>query len=95
MRKRKHNRLIDIAMNAGFENPASFSDAFKKPFWANTFPFRRSTGWKFMNRCRAARFPLSFHRVNLFPDVPEHETITSIYLPLQRVGPATACDPKL
>jgi len=28
-------------------------------------------------------FPLYFHRVNLFPDVPEHEWITDIYLPLR------------
>ena len=27
-------------------------------------------------------FPCFFHRVNLFPDVPEHEMITDIYLPL-------------
>ena len=28
-------------------------------------------------------FPLFFHRVNSFPDVPEHEMITDIYLPLK------------
>ena len=28
-------------------------------------------------------FPYFFHRVNLFPDVPEHELITDIYLPLK------------
>ena len=28
-------------------------------------------------------FPVYFHRVNLFPDVPEHEWITDIYLPLR------------
>jgi AraC family transcriptional regulator len=28
-------------------------------------------------------FPLFFHRVNLFPDIPEHEAIIDIYLPLQ------------
>jgi AraC family transcriptional regulator len=28
-------------------------------------------------------FPLYFHRVNMFPDVPEHEWITDIYLPLK------------
>lgn len=27
-------------------------------------------------------FPCFFHRVSLFPDVPEHEMITDIYLPL-------------
>ena len=29
-------------------------------------------------------FPLFFHRVTSFPDVPEHEMITDIYLPLKR-----------
>lgn len=28
-------------------------------------------------------FPCFFHRVNLFPDIPEHEIITDIYLPLK------------
>ncbi|WP_026179877.1 AraC family transcriptional regulator [Hahella ganghwensis] len=28
-------------------------------------------------------FPLFFHRVSFFPEVPEHEMITDIYLPLQ------------
>jgi AraC family transcriptional regulator len=28
-------------------------------------------------------FPLYLHRVNMFPDVPEHEWITDVYLPLQ------------
>ena len=28
-------------------------------------------------------FPCFFHRVNLFPDVPEHEMITDIFLPLR------------
>jgi AraC family transcriptional regulator len=28
-------------------------------------------------------FPMYFHRLNMFPDVPEHEWITDIYLPLR------------
>jgi AraC family transcriptional regulator len=27
-------------------------------------------------------FPCFFHYINLFPEVPEHELITDIYLPL-------------
>jgi AraC family transcriptional regulator len=30
-----------------------------------------------------ADFPLFFHRVNLFPDIAEHEMITDIYMPLK------------
>ncbi len=29
-------------------------------------------------------FPLFFQRVEFFPDVPEHEAVTDVYLPLQR-----------
>ncbi len=28
-------------------------------------------------------FPIFFHRITLFPDVPEHEMLTDVYLPLQ------------
>jgi AraC family transcriptional regulator len=28
-------------------------------------------------------FPLYFQRVSFFPDVPEHETVTDVYLPLK------------
>ena len=31
-------------------------------------------------------FPLYFQRVNLFPDVPEHEAVTDVFLPLKQVG---------
>lgn len=33
-------------------------------------------------------FPLFLQRVTFFPDVPEHETITDIYLPLSAPSPA-------
>jgi AraC family transcriptional regulator len=32
-------------------------------------------------------FPLFFERVELFPDVPEHEAVTDVYLPLKRSEP--------
>jgi AraC family transcriptional regulator len=28
-------------------------------------------------------FPLYYQRISFFPDVPEHETITDIFLPLK------------
>ena len=31
-------------------------------------------------------FPLYFQRVSLFPDVPEHEAVTDVFLPLKQVG---------
>jgi len=31
----------------------------------------------------AGDFPVFFHYVNVGPDVPEHEMITDVYLPLR------------
>lgn len=39
--------------------------------------------WLAQNDEELRDFPLFFERVTLFPDVPEHETITDIYLPLK------------
>ena len=54
---RKHNQIIDIAISAGFENPESFSHAFKKTFGQTPSQFRKKPEWKswqekyqFMNR---------------------------------------------
>jgi AraC family transcriptional regulator len=43
---RKHNRIIDIALNAGFENPESFSHAFKKLFGQTPSQFRNKAEWQ-------------------------------------------------
>ena len=42
----KGYKLIDIAMDAGFENPESFSRAFKKTFGQTPSEFRKSPKWK-------------------------------------------------
>lgn len=39
-------RIIDIALNAGFENPESFSRAFKRVFDQTPSLFRKSPAWK-------------------------------------------------
>src|SRR5690606_5612768 len=36
----------------------------------------------------ARDFPLFFERIAFFPDVPDHETITDIFLPLQDIVPS-------
>ena len=43
---RTNNRIIDIAMGAGFENPESFSHAFKKSFGQTPSQFRTKPEWK-------------------------------------------------
>jgi AraC family transcriptional regulator len=43
---RKHNRIIDIAMNAGFESPEAFSRAFKKAFGQTPTQFREIPAWE-------------------------------------------------
>lgn len=39
-------RIIDIALDAGFENPESFSRAFKNAFGQTPSEFRRNPAWK-------------------------------------------------
>jgi AraC family transcriptional regulator len=41
----KHYRIIDIALQAGFENPESFSRIFKKTFGQTPTQFRRKPEW--------------------------------------------------
>ncbi len=40
-----HVRVIDIALQAGFENPESFSRAFKKAFGQSPSQFRKQPAW--------------------------------------------------
>jgi AraC family transcriptional regulator len=40
-----HEQVIDIAIDAGFENPESFSRAFKKIFGQTPSQFRREPDW--------------------------------------------------
>lgn len=42
----RHYRIIDIAMESGFENPESFSRAFKKAFGQTPSQFRNKPEWK-------------------------------------------------
>jgi AraC family transcriptional regulator len=41
-----HTRIIDIALEAGFENPESFSRAFKNTFGQTPSQFRRNPVWQ-------------------------------------------------
>lgn len=42
----RRRRVIDIALEAGFENPESFSRAFKKSFGQTPSQFRRQPAWQ-------------------------------------------------
>ena len=42
----RHSRIIDIALAAGFENPESFSRAFKNTFGQTPFQFKKHPAWK-------------------------------------------------
>lgn len=42
----EHRQIIDIALEAGFENPESFSRAFKKSFGQTPSQFRKQPAWK-------------------------------------------------
>lgn len=41
-----HVRIIDIALEAGFENPESFSRAFRKTFGQSPSQFRKQPAWQ-------------------------------------------------
>ena len=41
-----HERITDIALNAGFENPESFSRAFKSAFGQTPSAFRKQPQWQ-------------------------------------------------
>ena len=45
----RSDRIIDIALDTGFENPESFSRAFKNTFGQTPSEFRRSPAWKEWN----------------------------------------------
>ena len=45
----EHCRIIDIALDAKFENPESFSRAFKKIFGQTPTEFRKEPGWASWN----------------------------------------------
>jgi AraC family transcriptional regulator len=42
----EHTRIIDIALEAGFENPESFSRAFKNMFGQTPSQFRKNPAWE-------------------------------------------------
>jgi len=46
----KHYRIIDIAMDAGFQNPESFSRAFKNVFEQTPSQFRKKPEWSSWNK---------------------------------------------
>jgi len=71
---RGHERVIDIAMDAGFENAESFSRAFKKMFGQTPSQFRKNPEWEawcekyqFLNKERVHRMITGKHnqQVNL------------------------------
>lgn len=43
---RRHERIIDIALDAGFESPEAFSRAFRQVFGQSPSQFRKSPQWQ-------------------------------------------------
>jgi AraC family transcriptional regulator len=59
----KLDRVIDIALDAGFENPESFSRAFKNTFGQTPSEFRRNPAWKPWNE--RYKFPIRERKQNM------------------------------
>lgn len=67
---RKQTRIIQIAMGAGFENPESFSHAFKKTFGQTPSQFKKQPEWKLWHETYAvlhqgARPPMNADQRNM------------------------------
>jgi len=58
----EQRRITDIALEAGFENPESFSRAFKKTFGQTPSQFRQQPAWQHWNE--KFQFPNNRERVN-------------------------------
>lgn len=57
------DRIIDIALDAGFENPGSFSRAFKNTFGQTPSEFRKNPAWKQWNE--RYKFPTRERKQNM------------------------------
>lgn len=69
-------KLIDIALDAGFKNPESFSRAFKKTCGQTPSQFRNTPEWK------------PWHKSDFFiePKETDHMTVTIVNFPETKVG---------
>jgi AraC family transcriptional regulator len=66
-------RIVDIALDAGFENPESFSRAFKKAFGQTPTEFRIEPAWKPWNE--RYQFPNARRNVLMEVKIIHFETI--------------------
>lgn len=69
----KAERIIDIALDARFENPESFSRAFKNTFGQTPSEFRNNPAWQHWNE--QYKFPIRERRNNMEVKIVECEPI--------------------
>lgn len=67
----KREKIADIALDAGFENPESFSRAFKNTFGQTPSEFRRSPKWEPWNE--RYQFPIRERRQSMEINIVEFE----------------------
>jgi AraC family transcriptional regulator len=65
-------RVIDIALDAGFENPESFTRAFKNTFGQSPTEFRRQPDWAAWHACYRFRTPE--RKSTMHVDIVDFET---------------------
>lgn len=65
-------RVIDIALEAGFENPESFSRAFRNTFGCSPSDFRRRPDWEDWHR--RYRFRLPERKLSVQVEIVEFDT---------------------
>ena len=67
----QHYRIIDIALEAQFENPESFSRAFKKAFGQTPSQFRKQPEWEAWND--KYPFPIIERKLNMSVKIVDFE----------------------
>ncbi|MBR0567614.1 AraC family transcriptional regulator [Azoarcus sp. L1K30] len=87
-----HAKIIDIALEAGFENPESFSRAFRNTFGQSPSGFRRQPEWASWHERYRFRLPERKHIVNV--EIVHFETTRVAALehrgPAERVNDSVA-----
>jgi AraC-like DNA-binding protein len=76
----KHAQSVtDVALDAGYDAPDAFARAFRQRFGQSPSSFRKSPNWD------------SWLSASLIPEVPAHEVVVELFLPLKQRLRMAAC----
>lgn len=88
----RQRKVIDIALDAGFENPESFTRAFRNTFGLSPSQFRKAPDWEAWHEHYRFRIPERKHTVQV--DIVDFETTPIAVLehrgPTERINDSVA-----